>query len=506
MKSRRLLFALASLALAFASCNPNQYNFDNFQGVHADGEMYLPIAHGDYTVSDLMQRFEIDSLIDYDPSGNMSFNVFLEQMGIIKGEEMLRFDDVSSDEHFVFSFPWKGRALMSIDTVFNLRQTIRLESEDIRVLSATMKSGVFDFIASTNFGEIRKIDITSPEIKDAQGNEYEFVYDPQLGINGFDLAGLRYETNETNTLNFNYKVYVSIQNVVLPEYCFDFHVSGTDLALGEMRGYINPYDIRTRIDTAFSVFPDNMSGMMAVENAVVTLSERNTFGMGASLVIDTAMVWGDGIDPFFLLDPLPLEIEVRPATDFVEVFHQALDGRLDAQAGAIYLTSDLIVNPEGTMEQVSVTDASTIDMRVNVNVPFDFSIDDVHYTDTVNMRLSEIQSPEWIKKLTLELLFTSTVPFNLMGRFQMIDTEHNEITYTLLDDATLIAASYDGQPTVTEVTIEIDGVRMADVMRSDRIILDFGIDSDGRNIVLNADQGLRFYLKAKVEYDGVIEF
>lgn len=500
-----MFFSLASLALAFASCNPNQFNFDNFEGVHAEGKVCLPIAYGDYTVSDLMQRFEIDSLIDYDPSGTMSFNVFLEQMGIIKGEEMLRFDNVSSDEHFVFSYPLKGNAPRSIDTVFNLRQTILLESEDIRVLSATMKSGQFDFIATNNVGEIRKIDITSPEIKDAQGNEYEFVYDPQLGINGFDLSGLRYETNESNTLNFNYKVYVSLQNVVQPEYCFDFHVSGTDIALSEMRGYINPYDIRTRIDTAFSVFPANMSGMMAVENAVVTLSERNTFGMGANLVIDTAMVWGDGIDPFFLLDPLPLGIEVRPATDYVEVFHQALDGRLDAQASAIYLTSDLILNPEGTMQQVSVSDASAIDMRVNINVPFDFAIDDVHYTDTVNMRLSEIQSPEWIKKLTLELSFTSTVPFNLLGRFQMIDTEHNEITYTLLDDATLIAASYDGQSNVTEVAIEIDGVRMADVMRSDRIILDFGIDSDGRNIVLKADQGLHVFVKAQVEYDALFE-
>jgi hypothetical protein len=183
-----------------------------------------------------------------------------------------------------------------------------------------------------------------------------------------------------------------------------------------------------------------------------------------------------------------------------------LDGVLNAHAGNFYITSNFVVNPLGLEDLVTVTDASAIDMRVNVNVPFVFKMDDVHYIDTVNMRLSEISTPEWIKKLTLELTFNSTIPFDLIGNFQMYDSEHNVITDTLLEDATLITASYDGQPSIENVTIEIDGERLQRVMRSNRIILDFDLGNDGRDVVLNANQSLRFNLKAKVEYDGVIEF
>lgn len=507
MKYKRLIFMLVSVGLLFSACNKNQFKFDEFQGVQADGEMLLPIASGHYSMSDLMERFQMDSLIAYDPSGNMSYNFFLEQLGVIEGDDLLRFDDMTLDESYSFSNPMPGLILpFPVDTVLGLTQSIAFGSDKIQVLSAMMKSGRFDFDISSNFAEISKIEISSPEIKNADGSTHTFVYEPAAGVTGFDLSGLQYRTAEVNKLNFRYMVYGTIQDLSMIEFTFNVHIAGTDFSLREMSGYVEPYTTRSWIDTTFSIFPDNMSGTISLENVMVSLSERNTFGIDAKLVVDTALVWGDGVEPSFLLSPLPLEIDAVPSPVFTEVFHQPLEGSLSARSGSAYITSDFIVNPSGMMDLVSVTDDATVDMRVNVSVPFEFRLDDVHYVDTVNMRLSEIQSPEWIKNLTLELTFISTIPFNLVGNFKMYDSSHNEITDILLNDATLIAASFDGQPTTVNVPVEIDGDRLQRVMQSDRIILDFGLDTDGRDVTLNKEQNLDFYLKAKVDYDGVVNF
>jgi len=507
MKHNRLFIVLAFVSLLFVSCNKNQFDFSNFHGVEAQGEWLLPVAHGQYTVTDLMRRFEVDSLIDYTPTGNMSYNFFLEQLGVIDGNDLLEFRDLFVDEYYSINNMMPGYYLPNpIDTMFLLSQSVNFHSDNISVLSARMKSGSFDFQVLSNAVDIQRIEISSIQIKDADGNPYVFMYEPDSGLTNFDIAGLYYETVNPNALAFKFKVYARIQDLTMPEFDFHLHIAGFDFALSEMNGYVSTYDIRNTIDTTFSIFPDNMSGTLAVENVHVTLNERNTFGLDTRLVVDTAILIGADNEPIPLISPLPLVIDANATPDYIEVFQQPLDGTLDTHAGNFFLSSNLIVNPENQNNLVTITDASAIDMQVNVNVPFEFNMDNVHYVDTVNMRLSEISSPEWIKKLTLELTFNSTVPFNMIGKFQMLDSEHNEITDVLIDEATLITASLDGQVTTVTVPIEITDQRLQTIMQSDRIILDFDLDSEGRSIVLNANQGLQFYVKAKVEYDGTFDF
>ena len=492
--------------MLFGACN--KFDMSNLKGVHTEGEMLLPIANGAYTMVDLMERFEMDGLIDYDPDGSMSYNLLFDQMGLAKGSDLLKFNNLTLSESHQFSNPLPGQVLpFPIDTVFRFSQTVNFESEHISVWSATMKSGQFVFALSSNFAEIREVVIASRDIKDADGNDFTLVCRPASETPVIDLSGLRYETAEANRLVFSYEVGIRIQSFPMTDLELGLNLSGTGFAIKEMSGFVSPYNKRNRLDTVFSVFPDKVSGMIGVDNVLVTLSERNTFGLGASIVVDTAQISGGGIAPFDLVSPLPLAVEATPSPIFTQVFQQCLDSRLNAHAGHVYISSDLILNPEETNNLVVVNDESTIDLRVHAHVPFEFNIEDIHYADTVNLRLSQIDSPGWIKKLTLELTFVSTIPFNLDGKFMMYDSEHGTVTYTLLDNATLIAASYDGTPTTTVVTIEVADERLIqeNIFKSDKIILDFDLDTDSHDVVLNANQYLNFTLKAKADYDGVIK-
>lgn len=496
-----LLVVLASL---LASCKKSHYDVGNVHGVNAEGEVLLPLASGSYSLMDLMQRFQIDSLIDCNASGDMTYAYFYERYGAVRGEDLLRFKDWNYEEHFVVEN--SGGSSQPFDTVVSVSQVIAFEADHIRVVSATIQSGSFHMSLTSNVGSFGEVLVTSSDIKDADGNDLSFVYQPQMGMTGFSFEGMEYHTDEANTLHLNYEIHLMVSgDLQVPEVEIDAFVSTTDLVLSEMRGYVDPYDSRDRIDTVFSLFPENMSGSIKVDDALITVSERNTFSMAACLKIDTALVWGEHIPPYELFTPMPLVIDMPSHREFTEVYRQPISGWIDAHQGHAWASSLFTVNSGGVEDLVTVTDSCNIDVRVDVSIPFSFNVSDVSYVDTVNMKLNEIEMPDLIEELTLEITFNSTLPLELSGKFMLYDSEAGQVTDVLLDEATLIAASYDGQATTTNVEVVITQDKVENALRSDRIILCFDLDTDAHDVSLNANQGLDFFAKAKVKYDGVVE-
>lgn len=505
MKISKMFLILALFPLLFSSCKKDHYDISQVNGVAAEGEVLLPLASASYTMLDMMQRFQIDSLITFSEDGGMSFGYFYDHPGAVRGNELLRFKDWEYEEHFAFDNPSPNGVRKLVDTVLNMSQDVVFEADHIHVMSALMKSGRFEFDLSSNIDNLGQVVITTSNITDAQGHDFRFVYEPQTGQTGFDMEGLLYHTDTPNTLTLNYEIHAEVQGLTAPEMEFDVHIHATDLAIREMSGYVDEYSSRNVLDTVFSLFPDNLAGSLEITGAQLRLSERNTFDLDAQLVVDTALVYGEGIEPYSLFEPLPISIDLPSQNAFSEVYSQSVSGKIDAAGGRAWASSLLTVNTEGLNTLVTVADTCNIDVHVDVDIPFAFSIDEVRYLDTVNMKLSEIEMPEMIEELTLELTFNSTFPLNLGGGFYMYDSESEQITDTLLVDARLIEASFDGHPTSTTLSFEITEDRVENVMRSDRIIMLFILDTDARDVVINANQKLDMFAKAKVKYNGTVE-
>lgn len=505
MKYNKLLFLLFLLVVSLTSCRKDHYNVGNVHGVNAQGEMLLPLASKSVTMMGMMQRFQIDSLIDCNADGTLSYNYLYEHFGAVKGSELLRFNDLNYEEHFVFENPFPQVLPQAFDTMLHFNHKILFEADHISVLEAMMRSGRFDFDIQTNIGLLRRAVIRSSDIKDGAGNDLELDFQINADSIGFDLGGMRYETDSANTLNLSYDLYFRIQGSTNDELFFDIDIKGRDLAIQEMRGFVESYGSESRIDTTFNLFPDNIIGSLEINGARLHLSERNTFGLAARLELDTALVSGEGIAPYSLFDPMPVVVDLPSQLTFAEVFNQSLNGQLNASSSRAYSVSNFIVNPSGFSDMVTVADTCNIDVRVDVNIPFAFAVEDVRYLDTVHLELSEINMPDMIESITLEMTFNSTLPLNLGGRFYMYDSESDKITDTLVANDEIIRASFDGQPTTTEVSIEITENRIEKVLHSDRIIMLYELDTDARDVVLNANQKLELYVKTKVKYDGVAE-
>lgn len=505
MKIIRIILCFGVLVCLLASCNKDHYNVSNVHGVNAQGEVLLPIGSKTFTMMDLMERFQIDSLITCDDDGSLSFDYFYEGLGVLSGEEILRFKDLHYEEHYSIDNPHVDTQ-STLDTVVDVQRTLTFQADHIEVLDALMKSGYLDFTLNTNVGVLRRVTLSSPDIMDAEGNDFVTDFYPHSGHFGFDLAGLHYHTDIANSLTFEYELYCTYVPTADPQLFVDFKIEGVDLAFSEMTGYLEPYDSRNRIDTTFSLFPHNLTGTLDVRDVMMRVSERNTFGVDARLVVDTAQIICEGITPYSVFDPMPLVVELPARNTFGEVFNRPLSGEITPNGGGVMASSLFIVNTSGEENLITVYDTCNLDVRVDVSLPFSFIVNDVQYFDTVNLDLSGMELPDMIEQLTLELTFSSTLPVDLTGRFYMYDSEHEIITDTLVGEGKLIEASYDGQPTQTTLSLDVTEERIERVLHSDRIIMRYVLDTEARDVKLNTNQRLTLFVKAKAKYDTVAEF
>jgi hypothetical protein len=500
------LIVLALLAVMCVSCRKDHYNTSNVNGVKAEGEVLLPVSSTSFTFMEMMQKFKIDSIIHCSEDGNLSYDFHYEDLGVINGNKLLRFKDLDYSERFSIENPFSVVLPHAFDTMFHFEQSIVFQADHISVLEAMMKSGHLDFELSSNIGALQRLVIRTSDIKDADGQDLQLDFQFNAGTIGFDLTDLRYETESANTLNLEYDLYVRVQELLEPELYLDMNIRGRELAFREMRGFVETYDSRNYMDTVFRLFPDKVAGSLEVHGAKLSLEERNTFGLAARMIVDTAWIYDDDMAPFSVFSSMPLSIEVPMQTEFGKVYETPVSGIIKAKGGKILTASSFIVNPMGLDEEVSVSDTCTIDVKVDATIPFAFTANDVRYVDTVELGHSETDSFDVIDEMALELTVVSTIPLNMNAAFYIYDSESERVTDTLTTGESLIGASYDGQPVSFTFALSLTRKGLENFMASDHLIMMYEIDTDAREVHLNASQKLEMYLKARVKYNGVVTF
>ena len=515
MKIKKLIIVFALLAVLFGACGKGHYDLDNVQGVALEGEVLVPVASGNYTIMEMMERFGIDSLITFSATGGMQYHYSYEHKNAVSGHELLHF----RNENLYKSWSLPEIALQTlaspIDTVIHYSHTLVLQSDHINVFNALVKTGKIYFkLGVANAAvQVRRFRIHCPEITDRQGNEFWCeILQADEGLE-VDLNGYSFQTEEPNTFHFDFRLEVRLNPSTLPAGKVEFMMQVEDLTVSEMLGWLEPHNSYSEIVTDFDIFPDNVMGTLELEDVELRLQMRNGFHVPTRLVIDTAEVTGFDFETIQIFEVLPQVIEMDFSSSYVEIFHRSMAGVIGAHGAIAKATSTFTLNPNGLTDRITVADTCSVAVRADVDIPLSFTANEVHYLDTVIMNLSEnlsgtlpmLESPEWVKKLTLELNLTSNIPLDLEGRIMMYDAENDEITDVLVDDFILISASFDGQPVERSVSIEVTDERIGKMMQANRMILDFGVDTQAREVELTPNQFLRFFAKCKVEYDGNVK-
>ena len=163
MKYSRLFVLLSLLVVLAVSCKKGHYDLGNVHGVSAEGEVLLPVASGSYSLKDLMERFQIDSLIECNAQGDLTYEYYYERFGIVKGADLLRFKDWNYQQHFVIG-NLQGDVSQHVDTTIAISQMITFETDHVHVLSAKIKSGSFQMSLMSNISDFGEVIVTSPDI------------------------------------------------------------------------------------------------------------------------------------------------------------------------------------------------------------------------------------------------------------------------------------------------------------------------------------------------------
>ena len=509
MKTKGLLLLLFSVML-FYSCSKEHYDTSQIHGVQVEGGCQLPILTASYSIGDLLTSFQIDSIISFDENGGLHFEYNYYEDDVLKGSDFMKFNGFVFDEHYSFENPYPFSIPGSIDTLIKFNDTVKLESDYVSLESGRMRSGILSFGIETNVVHINSMVIRSNEIKNEDGSPFEVIHTDVSSPLEIDLAGLHFEfeSEESHILTFEYEIRVSIDDFTVPEYDFHIHLAATDIDIEEMTGRVEKFDLRFSLDTTFLLFNENVMGSLELNGIDVTLLERNSFGLAARLVVDTAWIMNsDGIGHYSFFDPMPIEAALYASpTSFSEALHHNLNATVNSNSMGMFLSSLMIFNPEGMNDIIYLSDTSSIDMALNVDVPLSFRIDDVQYVDTVDMKLSEVEYPELIEEITLEIDFNSTLPLNLNGRFYLYDSQQGVVLDELLTEGELISASFDGQPVTTHVSITVTEDKLEKALQADGLIMRYEVDTDAHDVSLNSKQKLEAFLKGGVKYNGIVEF
>ena len=501
----KLLALFSLMTLLLSACKKDHFNLGNVHGVTAEGEVLLPVGSASFSLAELMQQFNIGDQIVCMGDGNLSYSFHYENLGVVNGENLLRFDDLDYGERFSFENSFPILLPQAVDTMFHFDQTIVFASDNIHVMDAEMKSGHFDFDVNTNIGALQRIVLRSSNIKDDEGRDLSLDFDLTSSNIQFDLGGMHYETDSANALVLGFDVFVRLQSIPDQELFFEVNVKGRDLALKEMSGYVDAFESVNRIDTTLILFPGNASGALEVQGARMRIFERNTFGLGARLDVDTAWIIPNHLAPLPVFGSQSVSVDIPPLPVLGQIFERKVNAKIMANETGFYAVSNFIVNPLGMSELVSVSDTCVIDAAVDVEIPFAFAVDDVWYADTTDLNL-KIEAPEQVEKLTLEMTFTSTVPVKMNAQFFTYDSVIGQITDTLVAENQLIGASYDGKPVTTEVTLVATGEKVDHLNHADRLISIYEIDTEAHDVCLNGEQQLAVFVKARVKYNTVVEF
>lgn len=499
---RKLLFLSVSLAMAMLlmpSCNKNRFDFNQLDTVEGSGQWKFPVGSIHKTLGDVMGQLNNNQLISYDENGNLQVAYHFGMDNIINGSSFMSLPTMTYDAHFETANPCPYQLPYPIDTSARFNQEIKLNPDGMRLEMAKIKTGTIDFHLVSNLGNFQDIILRSDNLKYADGSSWE----EKLNISGddsIDLSGVTLEVGEDSIVNFSYEVHYQMYNILDPLLVLDAKVELANLKLRQLSGYIDTYETPFSFDTAFSMPLDKVSGHLKIVDAKLQIQTKNTFDLFANLQLNEAQVYGGGIAPSMIFGEYPVVVQVKPSEDYTFALDETFTLEFDTRYDAIRLGGKMVFNPAGAEQLISIYDTSTMGIAFDAKIPMKLNVPGVNYLDTINFNIADFDASKQIEEVLLNLGVNSELPFNLQAQLFTFDSKTGKVTDSLMTHTASIAGSFDGKPVKSETEISVTQDRLQNLLKADKLIMRFGLNTDNHDVLLNLDNGLDVNIKADLFY------
>lgn len=513
---KRLVFlgtALAIVGMLLFSCNEDRFDLDQLESIQSSGQWKIPVGSLRVTLGEVFDQLGENSLISYDEVGNLQLHYEYADDEILKGAGFLNLGAQVFDFQMHFENEHHGEVIIDpiMDTLC-FSQVVKIAMDSVGLKSAIIKSGEMLMRMETTIGEVSDIVFSSSGITMPNGDTLACYFN-KLNDNTVDISGATFQMNtdpvtglSDSTLTFNYVVHYYVNGLDAPEYDLSTQIGFANMVIQEITGYVNSYVYDFSYDTTFTLSLPNVVGEMELVGVELQVKEKNTFGFDALFRIDTAEFYGEGVNPSPVFPTYPYCLEVLSTPEYMNVMpEEPLNLRYSTDFNGVRVASKMIINPEGGTKLITINDDSSLGVVVDAMIPFQFNIPSVAYLDTIDINLSDINTPDLVQEIILGIIFKSEMPFNFDAQFYTVDALTGQITDSLMSERLRINGSFDGIPVTTTTDVSINQERVNSLMSANKLIMSLGVNTQNQNVYLNLDNAMEVIMKADVFYDGEIE-
>lgn len=546
-----LLFAIGVISslITFSSCQQDE-------SADWSPTIAAPLVNSTMSVSDLLERITMDTLIDADNEGLLSLN-FRTDLFDYKPGEIFEFKyggdpiigEITNNPIVENAINQNGEFAVQLPTsVFSFDPRIQDENVpefNVKIDSLYLHTSSIIFNFSSTFGHAGSINIEIPHLYDTEGNSFDETIEwdedednPITDSRVFDLDGYfldmtKSEGNDTMYNKFDIDVSFLIMNTI-PNYDIDddarmdFTVEIADMDFKLAYGDFGPGSFLLGRDTIdFNPFEDINNADFYLADPTITLEINSGIGFQRmNSFVDTLVYLDtDGNLNQILYNPTSIQPEINAPEnvgDYVSTFY-----KLSNEEGYISdllspMDKDLIygihaiINSNDQNNQSFIHRDHGVSASLDVEIPLYGRVGNIEFSDTlefnIDSQISEIE--EMIIKTNMESYF----PANAYLQIYFLD-ENYVLTDSLYGDdfeLPIIASpelNADGRPinqdpVLTTKEANVTAQTIANIYECRYLVLNYSFETAGFDEQTNVKIFDDYYINAKVGFQatGKIDF
>ena len=402
---------------------------------------------------------------------------------VLKASDLLsNIDDVSFNTTTQFTVPGYDPT-NNHDTIIDVDRfmTVPFHYDGYNIEEVLLRNGElsFSFNVTPAIEHLRRLEIYSNQLISPEGEPLTIAIDYYQNRPSVDLANYRVVPDQ-DTVAFGARVFIHVDSGIYEggDYLCDLTGGLTGVKFNTVYGTIDQpldsiFDDRTAIDYGIN----GLSGSAVLPMPTIKFAYNNTFGFGAIGDI-TKLNFVNGATGLVtdLLASDVVEVTVHPTEgEWENTKIVGLTENIDALAGYTRLDFGGEVMMSLNDHQFSISDTSTVDIAVDIEMPFLFKISDLCYTDTIAVDLSGAHDAsdeidDYIDEVEFFIDYNSKIKIDV--DMQAIFMKNNTVLDSLFNDSHEL--NYSTGNEITTVSVKVTGQKLKNVLRANKMIMRLG--------------------------------
>ncbi len=436
---------------------------------------------------------------------------------------------ISSESGFVINTRISDMSISSLTARIPDQPTFMNEAiipldDSSAIYNAVFKSGRIEFTITNNFNVAADVILSVPELLKADGMPYMLETNlpansvrviREDNISGWSVA----LANADSSLHCN--SYITARNsagqmvTISKGDGIDFQFASRNIILSSASGYLKPVSVKIK-NSVFSIQTKNIddkldySGLKLSPASVMTIEVGNY--TQAECLFNGEMKISNGnssqdktvqVTNVLLLPDRTNSIDLREfgMISALESFSEKLPNRFE-------FSGEAQLNPQS--KNITIEDNDVITEYVQIDLPFELSIDRAVITDTIDVNIDS-EEPDKVLEAYLDLNIENGIPAELKLTADVIDAQGNLLftlptSYSEIDTIRIPSAETDQYGNVSKSSKSLNTVKLLKreavlLMTDARLVMHLSLSTKTQGLVrLHTDDYIRTKITGRVKY------